>query len=419
LNTVKAAVLTTCLVALSVGAAGVGLGGCAEAKKPPPSPPPTVLVAPAVRRNVTLYTEAVATLDGYVNAEIRARVKGFLRTQGYKDGSSVKSGQLLFTIEATDYSASAAATSANLARAKVAQSHAKVQLERDQGLFRTGMFSQQDLDNAAATLADADGLVLAAQAQLEQAQLNLSYTQLRSPIDGVAGLALVRVGNLVGQDGPTLITTVSQLDPIRVNFPMSEADYTKHFQMFGHMDKRDLAWAQGQFARLDEADKLDRGAGASDDQGVALVLSDGSVYAHRGVIVSLNRQIDSSTGTIQVQALVPNPEGILRPGGYGSVRIKRADAGQGVIAVPEKALITVQGTFSLGVVGADNKVALRRVEVGPSVGGLRVIQKGIEEGDSVVIEGVQKLTDGATVDPKPAPPPTAAAPAGAASAAKN
>jgi membrane fusion protein (multidrug efflux system) len=377
-----------------------------------------VLVAPAARRNLSLYTEAVATLDGYVNADIRARVKGFLRTQGYKDGSSVKNGQLLFTIESADYTAGVAAASATLARAKVAQAHAKVQLERDEGLLKTGNISQQDLDNAAATLGDADGQVQAAQAQLDQMQLNLSYTQIHSPIDGVAGIALVRVGNLVGQDGPTLLTTVSQLDPVRVNFPLAEADYTKHFEMFDHMDQRDLAWARKQFARLDDADKKLDTAGGSSDQGVSLVLSDGSVYPHRGVIVSVNRQIDPSTGTIQVQALVPNPEGILRPGGYGSVRIKRRDAGQGVIAVPEKALISVQGTFSLGVVGPDNKVALRRVEVGPSVNGLRVIQKGIEEGDSVVVEGVQKISDGATVDPKPAPPPGApsASPSGAGSA---
>lgn len=396
--------------------ASVALAGCGEGKKAPPPPPPGVLVTPAVRRNVTLYTEAVATLDGYVDADIRARVKGFLRTEEYKDGSSVKAGQLLFTIESADYTAAVSSAAASVARAKVAQAHAKVQLERDQGLLKTGMFSQQDLDNAAATFADTDGQVQSAQALLDQAQLNLSYTQVRSPIDGVAGIALVRVGNLVGQDGPTLLTTVSQLDPIRVNFPMSEADYTKQFSLFDHLDQRDLKWAKQQFAILDEADKQDQAADHKDDQGVALVLSDGTVYPHRGVIVSVNRQIDSSTGTIQMQALVPNPEGKLRPGGYGSVRIKRRDAGQGVIAVPEKALISVQGTYSVGVVGPDNKVSLRRVEVGRSVNGMRIIQTGINEGDSIVVEGVQKIADGAAVDPKPAPPPPAASVTGSASA---
>jgi membrane fusion protein (multidrug efflux system) len=380
------------------------LAACAQAKKAPPPPPPTVLVAPVAKRDVSLYTESVASLDGYVNADIRARVKGFLRTQNYKDGANVKSGQLLFTIESADYSAAVSSANANLTRARVAQAHAKVQLERDQGLFKTGTFSQQDLDNAQANLDDTAGQVQAAQAQLEQASLNLSYTQVHSPIDAVAGLALVRVGNLVGQDGPTLLTTVSQLDPIRVNFPMAEADYTRHFDLFQHLEQRDLAWAKKQFAALDDAQKS---GGA--DQGVALVMADGTTYAHRGVIVAANRQIDASTGTIQIQALVPNPEGILRPGGYGTVRIKRRDAGQGVIVVPEKALLTVQGAYSIGVVGPDNKVQLRRVEVGPSVNGLRVITKGVAEGDSIVVEGVQKITDGATVDPKPAPPPSASA----------
>lgn len=387
--------------------------GCAEAKKPAPPPPPTVFVARATRHDLALYTEAVATLDGYVDADIRARVKGFLRTQGYKDGSAVKSGQLLFTVEATDYTAAASSAAALVARAKVAQAHAKVQLERDQGLVKTGMLSQQELDNAAATYADTEGQVQSAQAALDQAQLNLSYTQIHSPIDGVAGIALVRVGNLVGQDGPTLLTTVSQLDPIRVNFPMAEADYTRQFEMFDHLDQRDLAWARKQFAALDTADRGDAG-GRSDDQGVTLVLSDGRAYPHRGVIVSVNRQIDPTTGTIQVQALIPNPDGLLRPGGYGSVRIKRKDEGRGVIAVPEKAIISVQGTSSLGVVGPDNKVSLRRVEIGPSALGLRVIQKGINEGDSIVIEGVQKISDGVTVDPKPAPPPVASSASSAA-----
>jgi membrane fusion protein, multidrug efflux system len=399
--------MTTTRFTAAVGAAlltGLTLAACGQAKKPPTPPPPTVLVAPVVRRDVSLYTESVASLDGYVNADIRARVKGFLRTQNYKDGANVKSGQLLFTIESADYSAAVSSANATLTRAHVAQAHAKVQLERDQGLFKTGTFSQQDLDNAQANLDDTAGQVQAAQAQLEQASLNLSYTQVHSPIDAVAGLALVRVGNLVGQDGPTLLTTVSQLDPIRVNFPMAEADYTRHFDLFQHLEQRDLAWAKKQFVALDAAEKV---AGA--DQGVALVLADGTTYPHRGVVVAANRQIDASTGTIQIQALVPNSEGILRPGGYGTVRIKRRDAGQGVIVVPEKALLAVQGAYSIGVVGPDNKVQLRRVEVGPSVDGLRVITKGVAEGDSIVVEGVQKITDGAVVDPKPAPPPSASA----------
>jgi membrane fusion protein (multidrug efflux system) len=265
------------------------------------------------------------------------------------------------------------------------------------------MLSQQELDNATANLADTDGQVQSAQAQLDQAALNLSYTQVASPIDGVAGLALVRVGNLVGQDGPTLLTTVSQLDPIRVNFPMAESDFIRYRDRLAHLDKRDLAWAKKAFTKLADGGLTDDG-----DPGVELVLADGSTYPLRGVIVTANRQIDSSTGTIQIQALMPNTDGALRPGSYGQVRIKRRDGGRDALVVPEKALLSVQGAYSLGVVGADNKVQLRRVEVGPSVHGVRVITSGVAEGDRIVVDGVQKISDGALVDPKPAPPPSAA-----------
>jgi membrane fusion protein (multidrug efflux system) len=395
------------VVVVAVLLGGFALTACEAKKAPPVAPPPTVLVTPVVRRDVAIYIEAVATLDGYVNADIRARVKGYLKTQNYKDGSAVKSGQLLFTIVPADYAAAVSVARANVTRAHVAQAHNRVQLERDQNLFKTGMLSQQDLDNATANLADADGQVQAAQAQLEQAALNLSYTQVSSPIDGVAGLALVRVGNLVGQDGPTLLTTVSQLDPIRVNFPMSESDYIQYRDRLSHLDKRDLAWAKKELAKLEAGGATDDG-----DPGVELVLADGSAYPHRGVIVAANRQIDASTGTIQIQALLPNADGALRPGAYGQVRIKRGDRGHDVLVVPEKALVTIQGATSLWVVGLDGKVQLRRVEVGPSPRGLRVIASGVAEGDRVVVDGVQKVSDGAVVDAKPAPPQTSASPAG-------
>jgi len=374
------------------------LAACDEAKKAPAPPPPTVFVAPVERRDVPLYVEAVGALDGYDNADIRARVRGFLRTQGYKDGSFVKAGQLLFTIESTEYVAAQTAARAALTRAHVVQAHNRVQNEREQGLLKSGMVSQQDVDNATANLADADGQVQAAEAQLQQADLNLSYTQIHSPIEGVAGLALVRIGNLVGQDGPTLLTTVSQIDPIRVNFPMSEADFVKYPDRFKDLDARDLAWARRQFSRLDTGNKTDTG-----DPGLEIILTDGSTYPHRGVIVTTNRQIDPSTGTIQIQALVPNPDGNLRPGQYGRVRIARTDAGRAVLVVPEKALIPVQGTYSVGVIGPGDKVQLRRVDVGPSVQGVRIVEKGVAEGDRIVVEGVQKISDGAQVVPKPAP----------------
>jgi membrane fusion protein (multidrug efflux system) len=252
--------------------------------------------------------------------------------------------------------------------------------------------------------------------------LNLSYTQVKSPITGVAGVAQVRIGNLVGQDGPTLLATVSQTDPIRVNFPLSEIDYVKYPERFANMSGRDLTWAKAQFAKMDaQTNKTasqkaaDQGKPVIDDGGLELVLSDGSVYPHRGVIVTVNRNIDSSTGTIQMQALVPNPDGLLRPGQYGRIRMRRGTEGEQVIAVPEKALISVQGQYSVAVVGPDNKVALKHVDVASSAGGLRIVTSGVSEGDKIVVEGTQKVTDGAVVDPHPASPdPVASATASAA-----
>jgi membrane fusion protein (multidrug efflux system) len=383
--------------------------GCAEQKAKATAPPPTVIVTPVVQRDVPIYIEAVSNLDGYVNAEIRARVRGFLQAQKYKDGAVVKEGQLLFQIEPNEYAAAVATAQANVARAKTAQEHGNVQLDRRKALLPSGVVSKQELDDATATAHDADGQLAAAQAQLQQALLNLSYTQIHSPVTGVAGLALVRIGNLVGQNDATLLTTVSQVDPIRVNFPVSETDYVKAPERLKHLDGRDLAWAEKQFKALDS------GGTAEGDPGLELVLSDGSVYAHRGVIVAANRQVDASTGTIQLQALFPNPDNGLRPGQYGRVRMRRTDAGSNALVVPDKAVIQVQGTYSLAVVGDDNKVQLRRVEAGPSAGDMRVIMSGVKVGERVVVEGLQKANDGVLVAPQSVP---SAPPAQAAASAK-
>lgn len=380
--------------------------GCQEqTKAAAPAPPPQpVFYATVVRKDVPIFVESIATLDGYINADIRARVRGYLNAQEYKDGSAVKANQRLFSIEAAEWETALSSARAALARAKAAQQRTALQLQRDKSLFQSGAVSQQEIDNASAGSADADGQVASAQAQIEQAQLNLSYTQIRSPVDGVAGVATVRVGNLVGQDGPTLLTTVSQIDPIRVTFPLSELDYVKYPERFKDLTQRDLKWAQKQFEALESGQVAEH-----QDPGIELILSDGNVYAHRGIVVSVNRQVDSTTGTIQLQALVPNPDGFLRPGQYGRVRLRRENEGKNALSVPDKALISVQGTYSVGVIGEGNKVQLRRVELGPSVNGVRLVSKGIQEGDKVVVEGIQKISDGAVVDAKPAPEATASA----------
>jgi membrane fusion protein (multidrug efflux system) len=376
--------------------------GCEPASKTgaaAPPPVPTVYVARVERRDLKLTTEAVATLDGYVNADIRARVRGFLKAQSYKDGSFVKAGAPLFSIEADQYAANVRVARANVARAKAAGGRDRTLLERSEGLSQTGMLSQQDLDDARTGVADSTGRLDGAEAELAQAQLDLSYTQIRSPISGIAGVASVRVGNLVGQDGPTLLTTVSQLDPMRVSFALSELDYVRYPNRYKGFEARDLAWAQKQFEKLAAEGVTENG-----DTGIELLLSDGSAYPLRGVVVAVDRQIDASTGTITLQALIPNPEGLLRPGQYGRVRLPRGDEGQAAIVVPEKALIFMQGRYSVGVVDDSGKVTLRSVELGARTLGVREVKSGLSEGETIVVEGVQKISDGSQVKPEPAPP---------------
>jgi membrane fusion protein, multidrug efflux system len=379
--------------------------GCAESKATTPAPPPpAVVVAPVVKQDVSLFIEAVGSLDGYVNAEIRARVRGILLSQRYKDGATVKQGQPLFTIDPSEFQNAVDSNKAALARAETSRQHNQALLARRTDLGAAKVVSTQEVEDAEAAARDAADQVNLAASQLKQAALNLSYTDIRAPVSGIAGLAQVRVGNLVGQDGPTLLTTVSQVDPIRVNFPMGEIDYVKEAERLKRLDGRDLAWAQGEFKKM--------AAGHPTTEGLELVLSDGTTYSHRGVIVALNRQVDATTGTIQLQALFPNPGNILRPGQYGRVRIRRHDVGANALLVPEKALLQVQGTYSLAVLGSGNKVSLKRVEVGPSVGTQRIITSGVKAGDQVVVDGVQKVTDGAVVAPQPlAPsPPVPASP---------
>lgn len=379
---------------LAVAVAGIlsVLGGCQGKKAAPPPPPPEVTVTPVARRDLPIFAEAMATLDGFVNADIRARVRGFLERQRYADGAPVKEGEVLFTIERAEYESAAATSRAALSRAETARQHARSLLARKRELLKVDGLSQQELEDAEAQDRDAEGQVQAARAQLRQAELNLSYTQVRSPISGVAGLAQVRPGNLVGQDGPTLLTTVSQVDPIRVTFPLSEIDYLRAPGRLRQLTARDLAWARQQFPRLDHGQPV-----AGGDPGVELLLSDGSVYRHRGLIVAINRQVDPTTGTLQVQALFPNSERLLRPGQYGRVRLRQEDAGNGALVVPEKALSQVQGLYQLAVVGPDEKVQVRQVKVGPSSGAFRIVTDGVKEGERVVVEGLQAARDGVRV----------------------
>jgi membrane fusion protein (multidrug efflux system) len=379
---------------LALAFASLALAGCGTKAKASAPPPPRVTVATAVKKDVPIYLEAVASLDGYVNVEIRARVRGVLQAQMYKDGAAVGAGQLLFSIERSEYDAALASAKAALARAQTAAAHARARRARVEGIGAARVVSKQEVEDAQAAALDAEDQVRAAQAAVKQATLNLGYTEIRAPVAGIAGLALVRIGNLVGQSEPTLLTTVSDVKPIRVNFPMSEVDYVKAADRLKKLDERDRAWAEGQFAAMARGVEL--------EDSLELVLADGTTYPHRGVIVAVNRQVDPTTGTIQLQALFPNPDAVLRPGQFGRVRMRRADAGRGAVVVPEASLIQVQGMYSLAVVGPDARVKVRRVDVGPAASPLRIIASGVQPGERVVVDGVQKATDGALVTAEPA-----------------
>jgi len=374
-------------VTLSVIAGALAaLGSTAGCKKPPPPlPPPTVLVAPAVQQDLSLTAEFVGTIDGYVNAEIRARVKGFLKTQDYQDGAFVKKGQLLFTIDPSEYQAAVAKAKGALGRAQAGYGQAKVTADRYRPLAAKQAVSQQDLDDAVAAQRAAAATVDSAKAALDEAQLNLGYCRIYSPVDGVAGTAQVRVGNLVGQSDPTLLTTVSQLDPMRVTFPISEAQYMR---------------VAARAATLERLDPLDAGA---DRQTLDLLLADGSIYPHKGWFVSVGREVEKGTGTIQVQTVFPNPERILRPGQYGRVRVPRPTDGKPSVVVPESAVKELQGSYTVSVVAPDDTVQIRAVEVGPRVSKLWASTKGVNAGDRVITEGAQKVAEGQKVVAEPEP----------------
>ncbi|HMK71923.1 MAG TPA: efflux RND transporter periplasmic adaptor subunit [Myxococcaceae bacterium] len=380
---------------LALGLAGVL--GCGE-KKPPPLPPPTVLVAPVLKEDVPVFSDYVATVEGYINVDIRARVVGFLQTQDYKDGSYVKAGELLFTIDPRQYQADVATAQGQVAQAQALLTRANITVQRYRPLAAKQAISQQDLDNAIASQQNSTGLLESAKGTLAQAQLNLSYTRIFSPVNGVAGTAQVRIGNLVGQGVPTLLTTVSQVDPIRVIFNISEIDYIRYASLVVSTERLGEAVIQERLAL-----SLDGGSPMPPpNPGLELILADNSVYKYRGFIISAQRQIQTTTGTLQVEAVFPNPDAFLRPGLYARVRGQRPGSGKDTLLIPQKAVSELQGTFSVAVVTPEDKVQIRKVEVGARVGPNWIITQGLNAGERVIVEGVQKVTDGAPVKPQPA-----------------
>jgi len=358
----------------------------------PPGGSPDVQVVLVEQKDVPIYGEWIGTLDGFSNADVRAQITGYLMKQGYQEGAFVKKGQLLFEIDPRPFQAALdqakgqlAQATAILANAQAVQGRTELDVNRYAPLAKEQAASQQDLDNAVqnnmaakATVATAEAQIKSAEAAVETAKINLDFTRLVAPIDGIAGQAQLQVGALVNLSSVP-VTSVSTVDPIKVYFTVGEPQY--------------LAW------RKRFPTETTRQAAAKNLK-LELILADGSTYAHDGVFYFADRQVNESTGAIRIAGLFPNPANILRPGGYGKVRaVIRIQPN--ALLVPQRAVSELQGGYQVAVVDSDNKVSIRTVQAGDRVGNQWVIAEGLKQGERVVAEGIQKVRPGMQVTPKP------------------
>jgi RND family efflux transporter MFP subunit len=353
------------------------LSGCRNSQPPPK--PPDVEVTSVVQRDVPVYSEWVATLDGYVNAQIKPQVTGYLIKQNYREGYFVRKNQVLWEIDPRPFQASLDQAKGQLAQAQAQLGRSILDVNRDTPLAKEKAISQQQLDTDTKTMLANKASVESAKAQVELAEINLGYTKVRSLIDGIAGIAQAQIGDLVGPS--TLLTSVSQVDPIKVYISISEREYL-------------------QFAEKINAVALGKKTLQQVDVPIPeLILSNGTTYPFKGSFIFTDLQVNQGTGTIRAVAAFPNPDSILRPGQYGRVRAATITK-KGALLVPQRAVTELQGSYQVAVVGSDNKVSIRPVNVGERVGTMWIINEGLKSGERVVVEGVQKVKDGAPVSPK-------------------
>jgi membrane fusion protein (multidrug efflux system) len=336
-------------------------------------PPPTVQVTEVAQRDVPVYHEWISTLDGYINATIQPQVSGYLIRQNYHEGALVRKNDVLFKIDPRPFQAILDQAKAQLAQAEAQLGKTELDVKRDTPLAKEKAIAQSQLDNDIQANLAAKATVQADKAAIEQAEINLEFTNVRSLVDGVAGIATGQVGNLVGPQ--TVLTTVSQLDPIKAYFVVSEQQYLAFVQRNPTVASRE---------KTEQKLVLN------------LILADGSTYPRKGRFFAADRQVDAQTGAIRLAGVFPNPENVLRPGQYGRVRfvsyIRRA-----ALLVPQKAVTELQGTYQVAVIGSDNKASIRTVQVGERTGEMWIIDQGLKPGERVVVEGVQKVRDGVPV----------------------
>ncbi len=356
------------------------LFACSEkqAAQAPPPPPPDVSVVETQAQDVPLFLEFVGQTGGLKDIAIRARVEGFLEGLHFQEGGEVKKGDLLYTLESQPFEEKVAAKMSAVAQVTTMLAKTKGDLDRIKPLAEINAVSKSDLDEAMAAYEATQSSVEAAKATLRAAKIELSYTKIHSPIDGIIGKTKAKVGDFVGRDpNPVILNTVSQVDTILVTFFITETQY--------------LAVARS-LAGADPAQMDNRGAN------LELVLIDGSVYGHAGKVDFVDREVDTTTGAMLVQASFPNPEKLLRPGQFAMVRV-RGQVVKDSILIPQRCVMELQGLYNVYVVGADNTVAIREITVGPKIGSLWLITDGLKPGEKVVFEGLQKVKDGTSVKP--------------------
>ncbi|MEN6373932.1 MAG: efflux RND transporter periplasmic adaptor subunit [Smithella sp.] len=349
----------------------VSAAGCSKEPKEAPKPP-VVEVMTVIQKDVPVYKEWIGTLDGMVNATIRAQVQGYLIKQNYRDGDLVRKGQVLFEIDPRTFQAALEQAQGQLEAQQARWTTAKANLARIKPLAAVNAVSKKDLDDSIGMEQSARAAVLSARASVDKSRLELGFTKIISPIDGIAGLAKAQLGNLVGPGATEELTTVSTVNPIKVYFQVSEQEYIQ---------------------------SIKRSASEREKKEGELILADGSVYPEKGRYAFADRQVDITTGTIKVAAVFPNPGNLLRPGQYGRIRVAqsiRKDA----LLVPQRSVSEVQGKYMVAVVGADNKVDIRPVKAAERIDNLWVILDGLKPGERVVVEGIQKVRPGMPVAPK-------------------
>jgi membrane fusion protein (multidrug efflux system) len=345
----------------------------------------TVEVVDSERRDVPLTIEMVGTTLGAQDVPIRARVEGFLETMNFREGLFVKKGDLLYTIDPQPFQAKLVEAQSGLAGAQTALAKAEADLGRIRPLAEMKAVSEQDLDSAVAQDAAARAGVRAAEAKVELAEIELSYTRISAPIDGLIGLTKARPGEFVGREpNPVVLNTLSDIDPIRVRFSISEREYlilARHY--------------------LQSGASADRSADPDNQADLELILADGTEHKFTGKASATAQAINPETGTYTVDALFPNPRGLLLPGQFARVRAPYRTL-KDVVVVPKKSLVELQGRYQVFVVTKENTVEVRQVTPGPTTGEDVVVETGVEEGESVIVEGTQKVRAGMAVQPRPA-----------------